>query len=60
MSLFAFFQWPEYSRSPPSSLVRLYNNILPPSALPQKANYYLFKVKFHGFIPPDLYLNHGL
>jgi hypothetical protein len=22
----------------------LYNNIVPPSALPQKANYYLFKV----------------
>lgn len=26
-------------------MIRLYNNILPPSALPQKANYYLFKVK---------------
>ena len=23
---------------------RLYNNIVPPSQLPQKANYYLFKV----------------
>jgi translation initiation factor 4E len=23
---------------------RLYNNIIPPSQLPQKANYYLFKV----------------
>jgi len=29
----------------PSPLVRLYNNILPPSALPQKANYYLFKAR---------------
>jgi len=25
-------------------LCRLYNNIVPPSQLPQKANYYLFKV----------------
>ena len=24
--------------------IRLYNNIIPPSQLPQKANYYLFKV----------------
>lgn len=24
---------------------RLYNNIVPPSTLPQKANYYLFKVR---------------
>ncbi len=24
---------------------RLYNNIVPPSQLPQKANYYLFKVR---------------
>ncbi|KAF5364535.1 hypothetical protein D9757_011331 [Collybiopsis confluens] len=31
----------------------LYNNIVPPSALPQKANYYLFKAKFRleGIIP---------
>ena len=27
---------------------RLYNNIIPPSQLPQKANYYLFK---EGIIP---------
>lgn len=27
-----------------SKLGRLYNNIVPPSQLPQKANYYLFKV----------------
>jgi len=25
-------------------ICRLYNNIIPPSQLPQKANYYLFKV----------------
>lgn len=30
------------------SLIRLYNNIVPPSQLPQKANYYLFK---EGIIP---------
>jgi translation initiation factor 4E len=29
-------------------LHRLYNNIIPPSQLPQKANYYLFK---EGIIP---------
>lgn len=28
----------------PSDLARLYNNIVPPSQLPAKANYYLFKV----------------
>ena len=27
-------------------LIRLYNNILPPSSLPQKANYYLFKARY--------------
>lgn len=27
-----------------ASIFRLYNNIIPPSLLPQKANYYLFKV----------------
>lgn len=26
----------------------LYNNIIPPSQLPQKANYYLFKVRFQS------------
>lgn len=29
--------------------IRLYNNIVPPSQLPQKANYYLFKVC--SFVP---------
>jgi translation initiation factor 4E len=27
------------------AFARLYNNIVPPSQLPQKANYYLFKVR---------------
>ena len=46
------FQWLKYLRPPPSTLVRLYNNILPPSALPQKANYYLFKASDRPLIPP--------
>jgi translation initiation factor 4E len=29
---------------PETNQPRLYNNIVPPSQLPQKANYYLFKV----------------
>lgn len=32
------------SISSPVGATRLYNNIIPPSQLPQKANYYLFKV----------------
>ena len=29
----------------------LYNNIVPPSFLPQKANYYLFKVRVPSVLP---------
>ena len=33
-----------HNRKDDKIFLRLYNNIIPPSQLPQKANYYLFKV----------------
>jgi hypothetical protein len=39
-----------------TQIFSLYNNIVPPSQLPQKANYYLFKVSF-GECAPRMFLN---
>lgn len=39
-------------------LQRLYNNIVPPSQLPQKANYYLFKVRIALDSPDYLLRTH--
>jgi translation initiation factor 4E len=52
--------WGQVFFSPISKTVSLprhslYNHIVPPSQLPQKANYYLFKVRVsHGLVPVNL------